>query len=266
MVQAYRIRPLLQAYISAPMGVAFYLGDMRTLVTTGVFIWYIEGAEKKILIDAGMDAPGPNGLVHGFPAKGGGEKGTLEALSSIGLKPKDIDTLIITHLHFDHTATLSLFDNARIYVQKKEWDFAHNPVPSSKATYDPKPIDTLDGMDLALIDGEYELLPGIRLIPLPGHTKGLQGVAVETTKGTYLIGSDHFYTYFNIKPPRQPIEFTDLAGNKITLQPSPLPFLPIGLHVDLSDWFESSYKALSITKRDMIIPGHDPGIVGKSFP
>ncbi len=262
----YRIRPLIQSYITAPLGVAFYMGDMRTFVTTAVYIWYIEGGDQKIVVDAGMEAPGPNGLVHGFPAKGGGKKGTLEALSQVGLKPEDVDILILTHLHFDHTATVELFSNARIYVQKREWEFAHNPTPHMRATYDPRPLAKLEEMDLTLVDGDVEIVKGIRLVELPGHTKGLQGVAVSTQKGTYLLSSDHFYTYFNIRPPKEPTEFTDLAGNKITMQPSPLPFLPIGLHVDLSEWFESSFKALSVARRDMIIPGHDPSVAGKIFP
>ena len=263
---SYKIIPLVQSRIAAPLGVPFYLGDMRTLVTSAVYIWHIAGGDEKIVVDAGMEAPGSNGLVHGFPAMGGGEIGTREALAKVGLKPEEVDTLILTHLHFDHVATVDLFHNARIIVQKKEWEFAHHPTPHMKGTYDQTALSKIENMDLVLVDGDTEIAKGIRVVTLPGHTKGLQGVAVDTEKGAYLLASDHFYTYFNIMPPRENVEFTDLAGTKLSLGPSPLPFLPIGLHVDLSDWFESSYKTLTITKRNMIIPGHEPSVVGKTFP
>jgi glyoxylase-like metal-dependent hydrolase (beta-lactamase superfamily II) len=265
-MEKYVIRPLLQSYITAPLGVAYLMGDMRTYVTTGVYIWYLEGGDKKILIDTGMEAPGSNGLVHGFPAKGGGETGTRDALSSIGLKPEDIDILILTHLHFDHTATAHLFHNAKIYVQKIEWETAFNPPPHMRGTYDLKYIMPLENMDLALVNGDVEIEGNLKLVLLPGHTKGLQGVAVPTSHGTFLIASDHFYTYPNINPPKELYTMKDLAGNSIQLPPSPLPFIPPGLHVDLSEWFSSSLKALSITKRKMIIPGHDPTLVNKTFP
>jgi N-acyl homoserine lactone hydrolase len=265
-MEKYVIKPLLQSYITAPLGVAYFMGDMRTYVTTGVFMWYLHGGDRKIVIDSGMEAPGSNGLVHGFPARGGGEKGTINALSSVGLKPEDVDILILTHLHFDHTATTHLFHNARIYVQKLEWESAFNPPPHMRATYDMKYIAPLENMDLALVNGDSEIEGNLKLVLLPGHTKGLQGVAVPTSKGLFLISGDHFYTYANITPPREPYNLKDLAGNNIQLPPSALPFLPPGLHIDLSEWFSSCLKAISITRRKMIIPAHDPTLPNKTFP
>ena len=262
----YKIVPLIQSYITAPLGVAFYLGDMRTLITTGVYIWAITGGDKKIVVDSGMDAPGPDGLVHGFPARGGGEKGTRDALAQVGWSPEDVDILILTHLHFDHIATVHLFKNASIIVQKREWNFAHNPTPHMMGTYDQQILRKLEDMKLELVDGDTEITYGLSVVLLPGHTKGLQGVMVDTEKGKYLLSSDHFYTYPNIDPPKEPIEIEDLQGNKFVLQPSPLPFMPIGLHVDLSEWFESSFKAIQVTSKDKIIPGHDPSVAGKIFP
>ncbi|MGC8716331.1 MAG: N-acyl homoserine lactonase family protein [Thermoplasmata archaeon] len=262
----YVIKPLVQAYITAPLGVSYLMGDMRTFVTTGVYMFYIEGGDSKILLDSGIEEPGSNGMVHGFPVKGGGEKGTKEALSTIGLKPEDIDILILSHLHFDHTATANIFHNAKIYVQKTEWESAFNAPPHMRGTYDMKYILPLEQIDLALVNGDVDIEGNIKLIQLPGHTKGLQGVAVPTKKGLYLISADHFYTYANINPPKEPYTIKDLAGNNIQLSPSSLPFLPPGLHVDLSEWYSSSLKAISLVKRKMIIPGHDPTLVGKIFP
>lgn len=261
----YKIMPLKQAEIMAPLGVTFMLGDMNTFVTAPVYVWYVESGDRKILIDAGIEEP-VNGFVHNFPVMGGGEKGLRDALSEVNVKPEEIDTLIITHLHFDHVANAGLFHNARIYVQKKEWKSAFNPPLHYRLVYDTKLFQPLENMDLCLVNGDVEIADGMSLVFLPGHTKGLQGVAVETEKGRYLIAGDHIYSFLNLNPPKEPIDFEDSRGNKVKIQPIPLPFAPPGLHVDLTEWFDSCFKALSIARRDMILPGHDPALLGKVFP
>jgi glyoxylase-like metal-dependent hydrolase (beta-lactamase superfamily II) len=260
----YTIRPLKQAEIMVPLGVVQILGDMQRLVVGPVYIWYLEG-DIPVVIDAGIQEP-VNGFVHNFPVLGGGENGVREALSKAGVKPEDIEILIITHLHFDHVANVQLFHNARIFVQKKEWKSAFDPPIHYRLVYDTKMIQPLEDMDLCLIDGDVKIAEGLRAVFLPGHTEGHQGVAIETDKGTYLMAGDHFYTRFNLNPPKEPIEMEDVRGNKVQLQPSPIPFVPPGLHVDLREWFDSCFKALSVTRREKIIPGHDPDLVDKVIP
>ena len=261
----YRIKPLKQAEISAPLGVTVMLGDMTKFMTAPVYVWYIEGGDTKILVDAGIEEP-TNGFVHGFPVSGGGESGLRKALEEVDVKPDEIDVLILTHLHFDHVACATLFHNARIYVQKKEWKSAFDPPMHYRLTYDPKLFQPLENMDLCLVNGDKEIAEGVKLVFLPGHTKGLQGVAVETEKGTYLIAGDHFYTYLNLNPPKQQVEIVDLKGNRVSIQPMQLPFAPLGLHVDLTEWYDSCFKALSVARRKNILPGHEPSLLGKIFP
>ncbi|AIY90541.1 N-acyl homoserine lactonase family protein [Geoglobus acetivorans] len=260
----YVIKPLKQAEIMAPLGVIQMLGDMTKFINGPVYVWYLDG-ERKILIDAGIEEP-VNGMVHGFPVSGGGEKGLREALSQVNVTPEEIDVLILTHLHFDHVANAQLFHNARIYVQKREWESAFNPPLHYRLTYDQKLFQPLEDMDLCLVDGDKRIADGIELVSLPGHTKGLQGVAVETEEGTYLVAGDHFYTYLNLNPPKEAVEIDDATGGKIQVGPVPLPFAPVGLHVDLSEWYDSCYKALSVTRRANILPGHEPSLAGMSFP
>ncbi|MET1123682.1 MAG: N-acyl homoserine lactonase family protein [Archaeoglobaceae archaeon] len=260
----YRIVPLKQAEISVPLGVVQMLGDMRLMATGPVYVWLVEG-EEKIVVDAGVEEP-KNGLVHGFPASGGGEKGLRDALSKAGLKPEEVEKLVITHLHFDHVANATLFHNAKIYVQKREWESALNPPMHYRGIYDEELILPLEEMDLCLVDGDVEIADGVKLVLLPGHTKGLQGVCVKTAKGDYLIAGDHFYTYFNFFPPKQPIELTDSEGKKVQIPAATTPFVPPGLHVDLSEWYESCFKALRFVKKQNVLPGHDPSLEGRSFP
>ncbi|MBO8181522.1 MAG: N-acyl homoserine lactonase family protein [Archaeoglobus sp.] len=259
----YTIKPLKQAEIMAPLGVVQMLGDMSSLIVAPVFVWLIEGNDRKILVDAGIQEP-VNGFVHNFPVLGGGEKGIREALASAGVKPEEIDALILTHLHFDHVAETELFDNARIYIQKREWKSAFNPPIHYRLVYDVEVIQKIEEMDVCLVNGDFKLDEGIELVFLPGHTQGLQGVKVEAN-GTYLLAGDHFYSFLNLNPPKEQFELEDARGNKIAIPPYPLPFMPPGLHVDLTEWFDSCFKALSVAKRKRILPGHDPSLIGKVF-
>ncbi len=249
-MREYFIKPLKQAGITAPIGVGMMMQDIRQTVTCPVFVWFIEGAKEKILVDAGVSALGEDGKVCDFPVEGGGEEGLRNALNWVGTSPEEIDILILTHLHFDHTACARLFKNSRIYVQKREWETAFNPIPSSRPHYDSTLFGPLENMDLILVEGDHEISDGIKLLYLPGHTQGLQGVALSTKKGTAVLASDLCYTYLNINSP-----FPET------------PFYPPGIHVDLTEWFDSMWKVIRIaSKRELIYPGHDPSLEGKTLP
>src|SRR6478752_9265138 len=86
-----------------------------------------------------------------------------------------IDIVVNTHLHFDHCGGNHLFPGKPIYVQRRELDDAR-----SKDDYTiPEWVDA-PGVRYVPVDGELELLPGIRLVPAPGHTRGTQVVVIDT--------------------------------------------------------------------------------------
>ncbi|MGB9803072.1 N-acyl homoserine lactonase family protein [Desulfofundulus sp.] len=261
----YRIIPLQVAEIMAPLGIVAMFGDMQKMLVAPVFVFYLDGGDKKILVDAGVGSPDSSGIVHGFPVIGGGEQGLRQALSRVGAEPEQIDILILTHLHFDHCAMLPLFRRARIILQEKEWQTAHNPVPVARAVYEHELFTVLERMNLVLVDGDCEIVPGVRTLFLPGHTQGMQGVAVETNRGTYVLAGDLLYSYYNLDPTITSLK--DLRGNELTLTPRPdLPFFPPAVHIDLSAWYASCWKAVGVAGgREMVIPGHDPAVVEKTF-
>ena len=253
----YKIHPLQAGEIGASLGVLAMMEDMQTVVVGPVYIFYLEGGPEKILVDAGMPA-------SGYGGKTGGEKAVSRALEAVGVKPEEIDTLVLTHLHFDHCAAVHLFKNARVIVQEKEWEAATDPIPAMQSVYDPSLIRAVERMNLVLADGDREIAPGVSTLLLPGHTEGLQGLSVDTRAGTYVLAGDLAYGYYNIDPTVSRI--TDAAGNEIELIPRPgWPFIPPGLHTSLEHWFESMRRALSIAGGDKtrIIPGHDPVLAGK---
>ncbi len=262
----YSIRPLVVAKIGAVKGVATHMVDMMTPVVVPVLTFYLEGGSKKILVDTGVVDGSPEGNFHGFPLIDSGSQGMINALAEIGLKPEDIDIVILTHLHFDHAANISLFPHAQFILQKKEWAYAKAPLPIQQGVYLTELIGQLENYDLLLVDDGYEVAEGINVICVPGHTKGQQAIVVNTSDGKYVIAGDLLYTYLNIYPERD--ELIDMFGNKIPCTPQVgHAFYPPGIHTDLSDWYDSVWRVLKIAgSRSHIIPGHDPSLMGKVFP
>src|SRR6478609_5283120 len=96
-----------------------------------------------------------------------------------------IDIIVNTHLHFDHCGGNHLFAGKPIYVQRQELDDAR-----SKDDYTIREWVDPPGVRYVPVDGELELLPGLRLVPAPGHTRGTQVVVVETGDRPIVVCGD----------------------------------------------------------------------------
>ncbi|WP_018465922.1 MBL fold metallo-hydrolase [Calidithermus timidus] len=145
-------------------------------------------AGQWVLIETGIDRkPGPK---HRELYRLGDENPVLAQLASLGVWPEDIAWVINTHLHFDHAGLntrleggrlLPTFPKARYVVQKQELEDATHPHERSRASYLPENIEPVLEADLfEVVEGEAELLGGLRLIPVPGHTLGMQAVELES--------------------------------------------------------------------------------------
>ena len=96
-----------------------------------------------------------------------------------------IDIVVNTHLHFDHCGGNHLFPGKPIYVQQAELDDA-----LTKDDYTIREWVDAPGVKYMPVDDEFELLPGLRLVPAPGHTRGMQMVVVETGERPIIVGGD----------------------------------------------------------------------------
>ncbi len=105
----------------------------------------------------------------------------LDDLARNGVQPADVDIVINTHLHNDHTGWNTIadgdgghavtFPNARYYIQRGEWEEAMHPNERTRATYLPEnlqPVEAADQIDF--IDGETQITSDITVIETPGHT------------------------------------------------------------------------------------------------
>jgi glyoxylase-like metal-dependent hydrolase (beta-lactamase superfamily II) len=118
----------------------------------------------------------------------------LAALHERGLAPKDIDTVFLTHLHWDHVENLDLFAHAKILTPRVEFDYAATPRPNDWGT-PPYVREILKEMNVTLLaDEEQELFPGVRTLLLPGHSVGLQGLVIDTADGRAVLASDALWS------------------------------------------------------------------------
>jgi len=104
--------------------------------------------------------------------------------------PREVVCVINTHLHFDHCGGNRLYAGVPIHVQARELADAR-----SDADYTIRAWVDFDGASYVEHDGEAEVLPGIRLLPTPGHTRGHQAVLVDTPDGLVVLGGDVGYTF-----------------------------------------------------------------------
>jgi N-acyl homoserine lactone hydrolase len=111
-----------------------------------------------------------------------------EALRQHDVDPSDIRWIINTHLHFDHCGQNAVFPHAPLFVQRAEYERRNDP--------DYTVVEWLNyaGARWELLDGEQEIVPGVRVVTTPGHTPGHQSIEVDTTAGPALMTGDACWT------------------------------------------------------------------------
>jgi len=165
--------------------------------------WLILGAEKPILVDSSFRDVAEAKQLQGLVCRRSPEQ-TLEAqLEKHGLTPADIGLLVHTHVHMDHAGQDYLMPNARILVQRKELQNAAAPDMYPRPFYDrlnvARLIDEL-GARVDILDGDTEIVPGVRAVVQPGHTPAHQILYVDTPSGTTIIAGDAVMNVeFNVK-------------------------------------------------------------------
>lgn len=160
------------------------------------YLWVIRNEARTVVVDLGFDERA---------AKERGRtlvRHPVEALRSIGVDAGAVEHVILTHMHYDHAGTATSFPKAEFIVQERE--IAHctgrpmryKPTRNSFDVVHVKDmIDANFGGRLRFVNGEREVLPGISVHLVGGHSGGLQVVRVETAAGPLVLASDsaHFY-------------------------------------------------------------------------
>jgi N-acyl homoserine lactone hydrolase len=141
-----------------------------------VYVHVIDHPDARVLVDTGMTELHP--AVADMDPR-------LRPLSEQDFDLAGIDIVVNTHLHFDHCGGNHLFAGRPIYVQRRELEDAR-----SEDDYTIREWVDAPGVRYVPVDGELELLPGLRLVPAPGHTRGTQVVVVETGGRPVVVAGD----------------------------------------------------------------------------
>lgn len=228
----WTIAPLILARATRDKSQVILLGDVGIKVEGAVIAWLLMSGSEKILVDTGLgllDTPDACNLFDH-----GADLTVQSQLMRFNVVPQDIKLVINTHLHIDHCGGNVFFKSARCLVQKKELEYARRPLPVHRPAYG---ID-LKGFEFELLDGDAEIVPGIKMILTPGHSPGSQTVLVDTAKGRYILAGDTITHFLNMAVPDDE------------------SFLPGPLYVDLREFYKSLDRLKSIG--GVILPGHDP--------
>jgi N-acyl homoserine lactone hydrolase len=152
-----------------------------------VYVHAIEHPGGRILVDTGMTQLHP--AVADMDPQ-------LQPLTLQEFDLGAIDMVVNTHLHFDHCGGNHLFAGKPIYVQRRELDDARTQPDYTI----PEWVDA-PGVTYETVDGVLELLPGVRLLPAPGHTPGSQVVVIDGSAGPIVIVGDTAISHADLDEP-----------------------------------------------------------------
>jgi glyoxylase-like metal-dependent hydrolase (beta-lactamase superfamily II) len=216
-----------------------YRESSHATLTLHYYVWLILGGPHPILVDTGF-------LEDEAQARGMRNYVSPAAMvERAGVSPGDVPMTLITHLHYDHWAGHSLFPAAEHWIQREEVAFWTGPFGRTPAFRQSANVESLSRLvtltyanRVRIVEGDQEVLPGIRVHRVGGHTAGLQIVSVETARGPVVLTSDASHFYRNVET-RQPVQI-------VTSLPEMLAA------------FETIH-ALAGAQR-LIVAGHDPQV------
>lgn len=138
-----------------------------------------------------------------------------ELLAGHGVDPASVEKLVLTHLHFDHAGNLANFPNARIYLQRYEYEswkavieeYGAGGVTKDLWAFSSLNLDDFTALEAAreegrvvFLDGDEEVAPGVTCrLARDTHTFGSQWIAVTTPDGPYVLCGDIAYTFHNLE-------------------------------------------------------------------
>jgi glyoxylase-like metal-dependent hydrolase (beta-lactamase superfamily II) len=245
----YEVLAIRYGRLRAPKSELFYryssYREADAEVEMAFYFWVLRAGDETLLVDCGFDpaAAARRGRECLIPP--------LEALSRAGIEPEAVSTIIVTHLHYDHIGNLAAFPHAGLIVGRRELEFWTSPAARRfqfAVHVEEEEIERVnqahrDGR-VRLTDGAEEILDGITVHTVGGHSPGQQVCSIATAGGSVVLASDavHFYEEFELGRP-----FSTIA--------------------DLAQMYEAYdlLTELAAGPGAVMVPGHDPAVLDR-FP
>jgi glyoxylase-like metal-dependent hydrolase (beta-lactamase superfamily II) len=250
MAAAYDIYALSPGGRVVDWSTRLYMGPAGETMTSAYFLWLLRGPAGPILVDTGFTSR--LGNLKGVRAEELRLKTRDELLKTAGVDPNEVKTVILTHLHWDHFDLEGFLPKATFWVQRREVDFwkgfgGQDPWLRRflSDSYDQDLATLQSSGRLKVVDGNLELVEGVQLEWVGGHSPGMQIVVVQSAKGPFVIANDALTTYRNLRD-----------------------WAPPAIHINsVAECLGAMarIKQLSAGDESRICPGHD-GEVWKKFP
>jgi glyoxylase-like metal-dependent hydrolase (beta-lactamase superfamily II) len=187
----------------------YYEADENNLIPMCNRLLLIHSGDHLILIDAGFGNKRDEKyyrykyITHQVPL--------IDEIKRVGFNPEQVTDVVLTHLHDDHVGGAVirdaegdrlLFPHARHWVSRKQFEWAVNPNPREAASYFSDNTDLmLNNGSLKLVDAPGEILPGVEVLIMDGHTGGQLIPLIKTDKGIIAYLADFIPSKTHIPVP-----------------------------------------------------------------
>jgi glyoxylase-like metal-dependent hydrolase (beta-lactamase superfamily II) len=210
------------------------------------YFWVARNAERTVVVDTGFDPSvgARRGRAVVCPP--------LEALGRLGIEPRSVSLLVLTHLHYDHIGNVAAFEGVPIAAPERELAFWRSPIASRRHFAIHVERDELDRVQRLYEQGRVralgpheEVAPGITAVHIGGHTPGLQALVVASAAGPVVLASDAFHYYEELELDR-----------------------PFAILCNLEEMYRGfdTLRELSAGAPELLVAGHDPLVMERYRP
>jgi glyoxylase-like metal-dependent hydrolase (beta-lactamase superfamily II) len=197
----YEIYAIRYAHHDRPASDNFIGGDAHdVLQPLDYFVWAIVGPSGPLIVDTGFD--------EAMAKKRRREmlNPVAEGLKAINIRPDQVESVIVSHLHYDHAGNHDLFSQARYHLQAVEMEYVTGRCMCYPYLRRPFEADNVVAMvrkvfagRVTFYEGADEVAPGITVHHIGGHSRGLQCVRVMTRRGPVVLASDASHLYAHLR-------------------------------------------------------------------
>lgn len=200
-IPVYEVYAIKYGERMATRGGALVYGDPHDApMAMDYFVWVIRNEERTVVVDVGY------GREEGERRGRTFLRCPTEGLGLLGIDASTVEDVIITHMHYDHAGNLEKFPNATFHIQDEELAYVTGRPMTHKFLRRSFNIEDVTEMvrlvygdRVAFHAGDDEIAPGVTVHHIPGHTRGLQSVCVNTLRGVVVLASDAAHYYENVE-------------------------------------------------------------------
>ena len=223
-----------------------FVGDAHnTPMKMAYFVWALTNGSQTVVVDLGFTEPVGTRRGRQFL------RCPSEGLAMLGIDCASVEHVILSHFHYDHVGCYALFPHATFYVQDAEMSFYTGRYVRQAAFRHSVEVDDILALvrfnyegRVVFVDGDKEIVPGINVHKVGGHTAGMQIITVQTKDGRAVVASDASHYYHNYEKN-----------------------VPFTTHHDLPGMYYGFQRIRELADRhDLILPGHDPLVLERLKP